>query len=188
LKNIELTQIKEILNEGKLILARLSKGWTLLCTIKTPNPQVFLSSPVLDTKEKTVLISSDSELNRCFKEVSSIAWDLFDTADGKLELNLPNGSTLFKNYLDSDGSLTVRKVVEKEELALLRSSGQLLISIPLRKELKSLVNPPDKELADLGNLVEYQLNLHAFSEIPISEFAKIKLGTNGEVEIIRHAN
>jgi len=176
------------INDGNIILAPTSSGWSLLCHARDSEALRTLRNIKNRGAESgfTILVESDARLNRLVSEVPSIGWDILDTSDGDLILILPEGRNVAKEALAADNSIAIRMVKDPAERKLVQMVNGPVASTALLDKYGKPVNEPEEAENSLLEEVDYLLNLPTLSkfkdkkQIPI-----VKLDLDGEVKIIR---
>jgi len=178
LEKIKLDQLPTSLRNGKVILTKVSTGWSVLFDAQnTAVLSRIKSTAQIDFKKRHILFQSDRHLNQLINEVPAIAWDLLDSSEGELILLLGDGQKMYDPFKDTEGYLALRKTIDQTEQHLLRSSKTLLGIAPLRDQ-----NLSEHKLMEGWIEVDYLLNLPPISTITLSI---IKLESNGEVKILK---
>lgn len=176
------------INDGNLILAPTSAGWSLLCHAR--NAEALKTLRNLKNRGAeigfTILVESDARLNRLVSEVPSIGWDILDTSDGDLILILPGGRNVAKEALAADNSIAIRMVKDPAERKLVQMvNGPVACTALLDKSDRPVDEPEQAEKTVLDE-VDYLLNLPTLSKLKDKkQFPIVKLDLNGEVKIIR---
>lgn len=138
-------------------------------------------------KGLSVIVESAARLNHYVKEVPAIAWDILDTADTPITIVYPEGTKLAAGVQPEDGTVAVRMVQDEFCTGLIRRANCPLVSTSVNKAGQPPAmdfNTIDPEI--LGG-VDYVVNLPSLIRPGSKPSSIIKLGLNGEVEIIRGA-
>jgi len=135
-------------------------------------------------KSLILLVYNDGMLQRLFKEVPDIAWELIDVATSPLTLVLDNPVALPKGLVAPDGTLAVRRVTEGPCAELLKRWGKPLVStsanISGEESPKKLEHINPKISAQLGGIYPAENKTFTGKASTI-----IKLGNGGEISILR---
>lgn len=176
------------INDGNLILAPTSAGWSLLCHARNSDALKTLRTLKHRGVESgfTILVDSDARLNRLVSEVPSIGWDILDTSDGNLILILPEGKNVAKEALAADNSIAIRMVKDPAERKLVQMVNGPVATTALLDESGNPVDDPEEAEKTVLDEVDYLLNLPTLSKLKDKkQFPIVKLDLNGEVKIIR---
>lgn len=138
-------------------------------------------------KGLSIIVESIARLNHYVKEVPAIAWDILDTADSPITIVYPEGTNLAPGVKPEDGTVAVRLVHDEFCTKLIRRANCALVSTSVNKAgFPPAVHVEDIDEQILG-AVDYVVNLPPQSGSGAKPSSIIKLGMNGEVEIIRGA-
>lgn len=107
----------ETLRKGGLILYPTDTIWGIGCdaTNEEAVRKVYELKKRSDSKALICLVDSADRLQRYFRNVPDVAWDLVEYADKPLTLILDNAVGVAENLVADDGSLGVR--VTKENIS-----------------------------------------------------------------------
>ena len=138
------------------------------------------------SKSYVCLVPNDGMLQRYVPDIPDVAWDLMDAATSPLTLVLPNVQGLAVEALAPDGSGAFRVVREGTTNRLLTAFGEPLISTSAN--ISGQPFPRNKSELDprILNGVDYALILPSEPPMTGKPSSIIKLGTGGEVKIIRN--
>ena len=136
------------------------------------------------SKSLILLVHNDGQLQRLFKEIPDLAWDLIDATTTPLTLVLNNALTLPKGVAAADGTLAVRRVTEGPCLELLKRWGKPLVStsanISGEESPSKLERINPSILEKLAGVYPAENNKFTGKASSI-----IKLGNGGAIDIIR---
>ena len=115
--DIDIKNAVECLRRGGVILYPTDTIWGIGCDATNPDAvrRVYEIKKREDSKALICLVDSADRMQRYFRRVPDVAWDLIECADKPLTLVLDGASGVAPNLLADDGSLGVR--VTKEEFS-----------------------------------------------------------------------
>lgn len=104
----------ETLRKGGLILYPTDTIWGIGCDATNPEAvrKVYELKQRSDSKALICLVDSANRLQRYFRNVPDVAWDLIEFADKPLTLILDHAVGVADNLVAEDGSLGVRVTSE----------------------------------------------------------------------------
>lgn len=100
----------ETLRKGGLILYPTDTIWGIGCDATNPEAvrKIYELKQRSDTKALICLVDSADRLQRYFRNVPDVAWDLIDYSDKPLTLILDHAVGVADNLVAEDGSLGIR--------------------------------------------------------------------------------
>lgn len=100
----------ETLRKGGLILYPTDTIWGIGCDATNPEAvrKIYELKQRSDTKALICLVDSADRLQRYFRNVPDVAWDLIDYSDKPLTLILDRAVGVADNLVAEDGSLGIR--------------------------------------------------------------------------------
>jgi len=177
----------EVLKNGGIILYPTDTIWGIGCdaTNEIAVAKIYKIKKREDTKSMLVLMENPALLERYVSEVPEIAWDLVEVATTPLTVIYPNAKNLAKNLVAEDGSIGIRFTKEAFTMQLLQRFRRPLVStsanISGEKSPAFFDEIPEEIKSQVDYVVEYRQN----DTIPSKLSSIIKLGTGGQIDIIR---
>ena len=177
----------EVLKNGGIILYPTDTIWGIGCDATNENAvqRIYQIKKRADSKSMLVLMENPALLDRYVDEVPEVAWDLIDIATTPLTVIYPGAKNLAKNLVADDGSIGIRFTKEAFTTQLLKRFRRPLVStsanISGEKSPAVFAEISDEIKNQVDYIVEYRQNDNA----PAQPSSIIKLGTGGQIEIIR---
>lgn len=177
----------EILKSGGVVLYPTDTIWGLGCdaTNEKAVARIFEIKKRADQKSMLILLDNENKIPSYIKDMPEIAWDLIELSDKPLTIIYPGAKNLAKNLIAEDGSVGIRiskdefnkKLIERFRKPIVSTSANIS-GEPSPQHFDEI----SKEiLAAVDYIVEWRQN-DLTKSVPSSI---IKLGTRGEIEIIR---
>ena len=182
----EIHKAIEILKAGGIILYPTDTVWGIGCdaTNQEAVQKVFDLKKRADSKSLIVIVANDRMLNYHVKDVPELAWDIIDIANKPTTIIYQNGKNLAKNVVATDNSIAIRMI--KEGFA-----HQLTFNFrkPIVSTSANISESPTPTLfkdisEEIKNGVDFIVN-PSFDTGNKKPSSLIKLGLNGDIEIIR---
>lgn len=177
----------EVLKNGGIILYPTDTIWGIGCDATNENAvqRIYQIKKRADSKSMLVLMENPALLDRYVDEVPEIAWDLIDVSTTPLTVIYPGAKNLAKNLVADDGSIGIRFTKEAFTTQLLKRFRRPLVStsanISGEKSPAVFAEISDEIKNQVDYIVEYRQN----DNTPAQPSSIIKLGTGGQIEIIR---
>lgn len=183
----EIEKAVEVLNEGGTILYLTDTIWGIGCDATNPLAvdRVRNIKSRDENKSMIILIDDPGKLERYVRQIPDIAWDFIDKVDTPVTIIYPGAQNLAKNLVAADGSIGIRIVRDDICRELIAKFDKPLVSTSanISGEQHSLtfnkINPR------IINSVDYVLRLGLDVVRLTKPSAIVKLGLNGEIELIR---
>ncbi len=183
----EILKIIEVLKSGGVICYPTDTIWGLGCDATNPKAveKIGIIKRRTDSKSMIVLLSDDNQLDKYIKAVPDIAWDLLEQVEEPITIIYPGAKNLASNVIADDGSVGIRIVHDEFCKALLRSFGKPIVSTSANLSGEphpvSFSHITPELLSSVDYVVDYNRNRVHY----IKPSSIIKLGINGEIELIR---
>lgn len=182
----EINKCIEVLNAGGIILYPTDTVWGLGCdaTNEAAVKKIYELKKRNESKSLIILVNNDAMLQKHVAEVSDLAWDLIDLATSPTTIIFPNAKNLAKNVIATDGSIAIRMIKEG-------FCNQLMLKF--RKPLVSTSanisdTPTPLKFNDISKEIKSNVTYIVDASLDNGTHqpsALIKLGANGEVEVLR---
>jgi len=188
MKSIDSKTAAQLLRDGEVLIAALDDMLALICDARNEEACAALRKLKNRTAGKgfSILIDSDARLNKYVTDIPPIAWDIIDTADTPLILILPKGVNLAASALADDGTVAVRMTANREEQKLVQTSNSPLACTALLTAEGIPAARVEDAATEVLEAVQYVLSLPtAKRTYPPEKIPVIKLGPDGEIEIVR---
>jgi len=183
----DLVKATEVLRAGGVILYPTDTIWGIGCdaTNAAAVKKIYEIKQREDTKSMLVLMENPNLLSSYIGEVPEIAWDLIEVADNPLTIIYSGGKNLARNLLASDGSIGIRITSETFTQQLIQRFRKPIVSTSAN--ISGQKSPSNfSEISDeIKKLVDYIVEYRQDDFSKSAPSSIIKLGTSGEIEIIR---
>jgi L-threonylcarbamoyladenylate synthase len=138
-----------------------------------------------DSKSMLLLMENPNLLNSYLTEVPEIAWDLIEITDTPLTIIYPGAKNLAANLLANDGSIGIRITVEPFTQQLIQRFRKPVVSTSAN--ISGQRSPQNfTEISDeIKKMVDYIVVYRQDDYSRTNPSGIIKLGTGGQIEIIR---
>ena len=183
---LEITSTLEALKNGELIIYPTDTILGLGCdaTNQDTIDKIYELKERPKDKAMLILVDHDAKIERYVQEVPEVAWDIIDTVTSPTTIIYPGAKNLPQNLISKDGSIAIRVVKEGFIHEVLKRFKKPIVSTSVnltgQPAALNIENVEDKILKAVGHVVDLP---------PQNKNAKsssiIKLGSKGEVEIIR---
>lgn len=177
----------EALQKGKVILYPTDTIWGLGCdaTNEEAVRRVYEIKQRSDSKSMLVLMENVNLLEWYVEEVPEIAYDLIEVTDKPLTIIYPAARNLAGNLIAADGSIGIRITREAFTQQLIRRFRKPIVSTSANLSGE----PSPATFADISPSIvkaaDYVVRYRQEDHRPASPSGIIKLGTGGEIQIIR---
>ncbi len=120
----------EIIQQGGVILYPTDTVWGLGCDASNPEAvkRIFDIKQREEQKSMIVLVNNDRLLYQTFKEIPSVAFEIWDSTDKPTTLILDNPKNIAPNLIAQDNSLGVRMVKDAFVYKLIERMKKPLVS------------------------------------------------------------
>ncbi len=175
------------LKNGGIILYPTDTIWGLGCDATNPDAvdKIYQIKKRDRAKSMIILFDTDARLPGYIDEIPEVTWELLETADKPLTLVLPGAKNLAENLPAQDGSIAIRisreifskKLVERFKKPIVSTSANFS-GQPAPQQFKD-IDP------GLIKNVDYTVKYRQEEQTNKNASSIIKLGTGGEIQIIR---
>ena len=184
---IDIKNAVEVLRKGGVILYPTDTIWGLGCDASNADAvrRIYEIKKREDSKALICLVDSPDRLQRYFRNIPDIAWDLIDYAERPLTLILDNAVNVAPNLVAEDGSLGMRVTKEEFSRQLCYRFQKALVSTSANlsgePSPKSFYDIPEEITSQVDYIVQFARGRKSDGR-PSSI---IKLAEDGSVSIIR---
>ena len=171
----------ECMRKGGVILYPTDTVWGIGCdaTNKEAVAKVYAIKKRDDSKALICLVDSDARLQRCFRNVPNVAWELLDAAIKPTTVNVA------ENLVAEDGSLAMRITSEPFSKELCYRFQKPVVSTSANVSGEPAAANYKDISEEILNAVDYVCWSRRQEHKPHTPSSIIKLGRNGEVTVIR---
>ncbi len=184
---IDIKNAVEVLRKGGVILYPTDTIWGIGCDAQNEEAvrRVYEIKQREDSKALICLVDSANRMQRYFRNVPEVAWDLIEYADRPLTLILDGAVNVAPNLVAEDGSLGMRVTQEEFSRQLCYRFQKAIVStsanISGEPSPKSFYDIPESITSKVDYIVQFARGRKSDGR-PSSI---IKLAEDGAVTIIR---
>lgn len=177
----------EVMRAGGVILYPTDTIWGIGCDATNPKAveRVYKIKQRADSKALICLVDSDARLQRYVRNVPNVAWELLDCADKPTTVILDGAVNLADNLIADDGSVALRITKEPFSKELCYRFQKAIVSTSANISGQPAAQNFCDIQQELIDAVDYVCWSRRQEHKPHQASSIIKLGTGGEVEIIR---
>ncbi|ALO16288.1 L-threonylcarbamoyladenylate synthase [Salinivirga cyanobacteriivorans] len=185
--NEDIKKAKATLIAGGIICYPTDTIWGLGCDATNPEAveKLFKIKKRDTSKSMLILLNDIGRVPSYIEEMPDVAYDLFETATSPLTLILPNAKNLAPNLIADDGSIAVRIIDHPWCNKLLQQFKKPIVSTSANFSGDSTAKIYDDISEQILSHCDYVAEYDRDNIISGKSSSIIKLGTGGEVEIIR---
>ena len=186
-KEEDIRNAVECMRKGGVILYPTDTVWGIGCdaTNKEAVAKVYAIKKRDDSKALICLVDSDARLQRCFRHVPAVAWELLDAAVKPTTVILDDAVNVAENLVAEDGSLAVRITNEPFSKELCFRFQKPIVSTSANVSGEPAAANYGDISEEILNAVDYVCWSRRQEHKPHVPSSIIKLGRDGEVTVIR---
>lgn len=183
----EVRKASQVMKEGGVILYPTDTVWGIGCDATNPEAvkRIYEIKRRTDSKAMLVLVDSQAKVQFYVKEVPNVAWDLIDLATKPLTIIFDGARNLAENLLAEDGSVGIRVTNEEFSKQLCFYFRKAIVSTSANISGQSSAAVFSEISEEIKNSVDYIVNYRRNETRHSKPSSIIKLGSKGEVKIIR---
>jgi L-threonylcarbamoyladenylate synthase len=183
----DLLNAVEVLRQGGVILYPTDTIWGLGCdaTNREAVEKVYRIKERPSGKSMLILVSDIVMAEEYTKDTPDLIWNVMEEALEPLTLIFPHARNLADNLPAADGSIGIRMPKDNFCLELIRLFGKPIVSSSANPSNQA---PPELYIdipRELIELVDYVVQWRQDDFRPGSPSTVVKLGADGEMEMIR---
>ena len=177
----------EVMNRGGVILYPTATIWGIGCDATNAEAvkRVYEIKKRDDSKALITLVDSEAKIEFYVREVPDVAWDMIEIADKPLTLIYDGARNLASNLLAEDGSIAIRLTKEPFSSMLCRTFRRAIVSTSANVSGESSPATFSEISPEILSAVDYVCTSRREEEARHKASSIIKIGTGGEVKIIR---
>lgn len=186
-KEEDIRQAVEVMRRGGVILYPTDTIWGIGCdaTNEEAVRRVYDIKKRDDSKALICLVDSDHRLQRYVSDVPNVAWDLIEYATRPLTIIFDKAKNLAPNLLAEDGSVGIRVTREEFSRQLCYRFQKAVVSTSANVSGEPSPACFDDISDEIKNAVDYIVQSRRKEKTKAVPSSIIKLGSDGEVAIIR---
>jgi L-threonylcarbamoyladenylate synthase len=183
----DLKKAVDVLKSGGIILYPTDTIWGIGCDATNPDAvkRIYDIKEREDSKSMLILMENAALLDRYVEEVPEVAWDLVEISTTPLTIIYPGARNLAKNLIAEDGSIGIRFTKEKFTSLLLQRFRKPLVSTSANISGEKSPAFFDEISEEIKNQVDYIVEYRQDDTSPAQASSIIKLGSGGQIDIIR---
>ncbi|WP_159517679.1 L-threonylcarbamoyladenylate synthase [Sunxiuqinia indica] len=177
----------EVLHSGGIILYPTDTIWGIGCdaTNEEAVQKIYQLKEREDSKSMLVLMENINFLSRYVEEVPEIALDLIEVTEKPMTIIYPGAKNLAKNLVAQDGSIGIRITSEEFTRQLIQRFKKPIVSTSANISGEPSPSFFDEIIPEIKDAVDYVVEYRQDDISPKEPSSIIKLGTSGEIEILR---
>lgn len=177
----------EVMNRGGVILYPTDTIWGIGCDATNAEAvkRVYEIKKRDDSKALITLVDSEAKIEFYVREVPDVAWDMIEIADKPLTLIYDGARNLASNLLAEDGSIAIRLTKEPFSSMLCRTFRRAIVSTSANVSGEPSPATFSEISPEILSAVDYVCASRREESAPHKASSIIKIGTGGEVKIIR---
>lgn len=185
--DIDIRNAVEVLRKGGVILYPTDTIWGIGCDASNPDAvrRVYEIKQREDSKALICLVDSGDRMQRYFRNVPEVAWDLIEYADRPLTLILDDAVNVAPNLVAEDGSLGMRVTREQFSQQLCYRFQKAIVSTSANlsgePSPKSFYDIPEAITSKVDYIVQFARGRKSDGRAS----SIIKLTSDGAVTVIR---
>ncbi|MBQ0048876.1 MAG: threonylcarbamoyl-AMP synthase [Bacteroidales bacterium] len=185
--DIDLKNAIDVLRKGGVILYPTDTIWGLGCDATNPDAvrRIYEIKKRDDSKALICLVDSANRMQRYFRNVPDVAWDMVDLTSTPLTLILDGASGVAPNLIAEDGSLGIRVTQEEFSRQLCYRFQKAIVStsanVSGQPSPRNFYDIPD----EIKKQVDYIVSFRRGDKTAHQPSKIVKLGLDGAVTIIR---
>ena len=185
--DIDIKNAVEVLRKGGVILYPTDTIWGIGCDATNPEAvaRVYKIKQRDDSKALICLVDSADHMQRYFRNVPDVAWDLIDCATTPVTLILDGANGVAPNLLAEDGSLGVRVTSEEFSKQICYRFQKAIVSTSANISGEPSPRNFSEISEEIKSQVDYIVSFRRGEKTPAQPSHIVKLGKNGEVKVIR---
>lgn len=182
----EIRKSQEVLKQGGIILYPTDTIWGLGCDATNAEAvkRIFDIKKRADHKSMLILLEDAGKI-ASYADVPEIALDLIEVSDKPTTIIYPNAKRLAFNLIAEDGSIGIRITREEFTQSLLFRFNRPIVSTSANITGQPAPRYFDEINEEIRQAVDYIVNYRQTDRTPTAPSSIIKLGVNGEIQIIR---
>ena len=185
--DLDIKNAVEVLRKGGVILYPTDTIWGIGCDATNPDAvrRVYEIKKREDSKALICLVDSANRMQRYFRNVPDVAWDLVDYATKPLTLILDDAVNIAPNLLAEDGSLGIRVTDEEFSKQMCYRFQKAIVSTSANISGEPSPQNFSEISEEIKNQVDYIVNFRRGEKTKAQPSQIIKLTKDGEVTVIR---
>jgi len=183
----DIRQALEVLKKGGVILYPTDTVWGLGCdaTNETAVQRIYDIKRRCDSKALITLVDSVSRLSLYVRDIPDVAIDVIELSNRPTTVIFDGGRNLAPNLLAEDGSVGIRVTAESFSKELCFRFQRAIVSTSANISGMPTPRNFDEIAPEIREAVDYVVQFHQKDKTKKMPSSIIKIGTHGEVKVIR---
>ena len=184
---IDIKQAVECLRKGGVILYPTDTVWGIGCdaTNEEAVRRIYQIKQREDAKSMLCLVDKADRIQRYFRNVPDVAWDIFDAADSPVTVILDGADGVAPSLIAEDGSLGIRVTRDQCSHDICYRLQKPLVSTSANISGEPTARTFREISEEIKSQVDYICSFRRGDNIPGTPSRIIKLGQDCSVKIIR---
>jgi L-threonylcarbamoyladenylate synthase len=184
---IDIKQAVECLRKGGVILYPTDTVWGIGCdaTNEEAVRRIYQIKQREDAKSMLCLVDKADRIQRYFRNVPDVAWDIFDAADSPVTVILDGADGVAPSLIAEDGSLGIRVTRDQFSHDICYRLQKPLVSTSANISGEPTARTFREISEEIKSQVDYICSFRRGDNIPGTPSRIIKLGQDSSVKIIR---
>ena len=184
---IDIKQAVECLRNGGVILYPTDTVWGIGCdaTNEEAVRRIYEIKQREDAKSMLCLVDKADRIQRYFREVPDVAWDILDNATSPVTLILDEANGVAPSLIGEDGSLGIRVTRDQFSRDICYRLQKPLVSTSANISGEPTARTFREISEEIKSQVDYICSFRRGDNIPGNPSRIIKLGLDNSVKIIR---
>lgn len=183
----DIRQAVEVMNRGGIILYPTDTIWGLGCdaTNEAAVSRIYDIKKRNDSKALITLVDSEAKVQFYVREVPVVAWDVMELSMKPTTIIFDGARNLAPNLIAEDGSVGIRITEEAFSHDLCFRFRKAIVSTSANISGEPSPKNYHEISEDIKQAVDYIVKYRQNDMRPAQPSTIIKLGSNGEVKVIR---
>jgi L-threonylcarbamoyladenylate synthase len=184
---IDIKQAVGCLRKGGIILYPTDTVWGLGCdaTNEQAVRRIYEIKQREDAKAMLCLVDKADRIQRYFRNIPDVAWDIFDAADSPVTVILDGADGVAPSLVAEDGSLGIRVTRDQFSHDICYRLQKPLVSTSANISGEPTARTFREISEEIKSQVDYICSFRRGDNIPGTPSRIIKLGEDSTVKIIR---
>ncbi|MBO5964478.1 MAG: threonylcarbamoyl-AMP synthase [Bacteroidaceae bacterium] len=184
---IDIKQAVECLRNGGVILYPTDTVWGIGCdaTNEEAVRRIYEIKQREDAKSMLCLVDKADRIQRYFREVPDVAWDILDNDTSPVTLILDEANCVAPSLIGEDGSLGIRVTRDQFSRDICYRLQKPLVSTSANISGEPTARTFREISEEIKSKVDYICSFRRGDNIPGTPSRIIKLGKDSSVKIIR---
>ena len=177
----------EVMQKGGVILYPTDTIWGIGCDATNAKAveRIYEIKQREDKKSMLCLVDKADRIQRYFRQVPDVAWDIFDTADSPVTVILDGVDGVAPSLVAEDGSLGIRVTRDQFSHDICYRLQKPLVSTSANISGAPTARTFREISEEIKSQVDYICSFRRGDNIPGTPSRIIKLGKDSSVKIIR---